>query len=299
MKKIEVPQYNCGVTNTSNQVSNLISVGHVGYELSPKDKRLVTSDYPSFRLHYVISGRVKLYVNGEEVILSCPAVFCLIPNSTVSYMSDKTCKTRLYWITFNGSLAMENLKLVGITKEKPYLTLPDKKIERFYAEAINYKNLPPPLMDCFLSKQLFSIFQYLYDDTLLLSDDKSNYVPHSDSDDLSQQAIKIINENMCDYRFNATQCAQALHMPLCSFSRFFHKKFGITFNNYLGIKRIELSVSYLRDTNISIKEISYKCGFFDPLYFSRVFKKYMHGSPNVLRNQFKTQKSIENKNHNL
>lgn len=48
---------------------------------------------------------------------------------------------------------------------------------------------------------------------------------------------------------------------------------------YLNQLRINKSVELLRNTELSIKEISYQCGFQSPQYFSRVFKQQIGKTP--------------------
>ena len=48
---------------------------------------------------------------------------------------------------------------------------------------------------------------------------------------------------------------------------------------FFKFKKVQKACEFLSYTDLSIKEISYKVGFDDPLYFSRVFKNYMGKSP--------------------
>lgn len=49
--------------------------------------------------------------------------------------------------------------------------------------------------------------------------------------------------------------------------------------DYLNQIRINKAIELLRNTEMSIKEISFTCGFQSPQYFSRIFKKQMGISP--------------------
>lgn len=65
----------------------------------------------------------------------------------------------------------------------------------------------------------------------------------------------------------------------------FKNQKGITFVNFLGRKRIEVSCEYLSKTSKSIKEISELVGFRDPNYFTMYFKKSKGISPSIYREQ--------------
>lgn len=71
------------------------------------------------------------------------------------------------------------------------------------------------------------------------------------------------------------------------FAREFKKAKGLTLTNYIQILRIEYAKKLLKNSNESIKYISYKSGFSDHCYFTRCFRKHMGTSPAEYRkNQF-------------
>lgn len=63
----------------------------------------------------------------------------------------------------------------------------------------------------------------------------------------------------------------------------FHKETGITVTDYIFQTRIERALYLLNTTKLSISEIALGCGFSDPNYFSRVFKKLQGKSPKSYR----------------
>lgn len=56
-------------------------------------------------------------------------------------------------------------------------------------------------------------------------------------------------------------------------SRIFKDEFGMNFSSYIHSLRIREAKNLLRQSDLSIKEISYELGFSDSNYFARVFKK--------------------------
>jgi two-component system response regulator YesN len=56
-------------------------------------------------------------------------------------------------------------------------------------------------------------------------------------------------------------------------SRIFKSEFGMNFSSYVHSLRIREAKNLLRQSDLSIKEISYELGFSDSNYFARVFKK--------------------------
>lgn len=63
------------------------------------------------------------------------------------------------------------------------------------------------------------------------------------------------------------------------FSKIFKEEIGVTFVEYIRMKRVEVAKGMLRSGQYSVKEICYKIGYNDPNYFSRLFKKLVGVSP--------------------
>ena len=80
----------------------------------------------------------------------------------------------------------------------------------------------------------------------------------------------------------------ALHgTSTAHFSRWFTTTVKVPPKKYINRKRIDLACKQLLLSNIKIEEIAFNCGFEDPLYFSKSFKKITGLTPRDYR---KTQK---------
>lgn len=63
----------------------------------------------------------------------------------------------------------------------------------------------------------------------------------------------------------------------------FKAAYGITVNNYVIEKRLELAADLLKNSDDSIKAVGLCCGFHDQNYFSRVFMRKYHKMPTEYR----------------
>ncbi|WP_281989272.1 helix-turn-helix domain-containing protein [Aquimarina aggregata] len=54
-------------------------------------------------------------------------------------------------------------------------------------------------------------------------------------------------------------------------------------NNYITDQKLKRAKELLRITEMPVSEIAYGVGFNDPLYFTRIFKKKIGGSPTEYR----------------
>jgi len=67
------------------------------------------------------------------------------------------------------------------------------------------------------------------------------------------------------------------------FSRIFSRDAGVSFHKFLALYRIEIAKRLLRNTLLSVTEISEKVGFQDSNYFSSTFGKIVRESPSHFR----------------
>lgn len=71
------------------------------------------------------------------------------------------------------------------------------------------------------------------------------------------------------------------------FSNFFKKAFGINFVDYLNRVRISHAKEYLKNSDISINELSNKLGYNHSRTFTSIFKKYIGIPPTEYRKQYR------------
>ena len=59
----------------------------------------------------------------------------------------------------------------------------------------------------------------------------------------------------------------------------FRRENGLGFNEFVTSERIELAKKLLKDSSVSVQKVGEKCGYYNPKYFSIVFKKAEGISP--------------------
>lgn len=77
--------------------------------------------------------------------------------------------------------------------------------------------------------------------------------------------------------------AQAMNYSEAYFCKLFKECFQVNFSAYLNEYRIEKAKKLLADTNGGIREISAACGYSDPNYFARAFKRITGVTPSDYR----------------
>jgi len=83
-------------------------------------------------------------------------------------------------------------------------------------------------------------------------------------------------------------------MSKTAFCRYFKTKTGKTFQQYLNEFRVSYACKLLIEGNLSIKEISHKCGFASPTYFNRQFKSVKAETPREYLSKYQNITSKQN-----
>ncbi|GAA0485032.1 hypothetical protein GCM10008986_07850 [Salinibacillus aidingensis] len=81
------------------------------------------------------------------------------------------------------------------------------------------------------------------------------------------------------------EVAQYVDLSANYFSNMFREETGQTFIDYVTDIRLRQAKQLLKENTLSLKEISFKVGYKDPNYFSRVFKKHEQLSPKQFQKQ--------------
>ena len=120
-------------------------------------------------------------------------------------------------------------------------------------------------------------------DTLLASSNYKNSEIVSDNERL-EKTLSFIKNN---YEKNITLEETAKKINLCpaSFCRYIKKNTGKGFIDNLHEIRLGQVTRLLIESNLSISEISYSCGFNNLSFFNRLFKKKFNCTPKEFREQ--------------
>ena len=113
---------------------------------------------------------------------------------------------------------------------------------------------------------------------------------HSDSRRI-QMIQQYINQNYKqDIRLGVV--SQMAGMSPVAFSRFFKTRTGKSLSEYIIDVRLGYAANLLIDTNNTVADICYDCGFNNLSNFNRIFKKKKNCSPKEFRENFRRKKKI-------
>lgn len=102
------------------------------------------------------------------------------------------------------------------------------------------------------------------------------------TDESIASAINYINENFSN-NITLDDMANLLHLNPSYFSKKFKSVNGLGFKEYLNNVRINHSEKLLLETDMSITEIAFECGYENSNYYGDAFKKVNKVSPSTFR----------------
>lgn len=221
---------------------------------------------------YNVEGRGTINFQNINIELQ-PNTYCIIPiNVPHSYEAHVDDPWSIYWIHFRGelcaSLYQRHLEATKVSNKIPF---ENQRISKF--------------------TEIFEMLSSEYNSThleyanILGLSFLSNFIyPEPDNNSTNLNTTRI--ENITDYLYKnlhkslkTEEIAQQFNYSPSYILHLFKKNTGYSLIQFFNLKKVQKACEYLKYTDLSIKEISFKLGFQDPLYFSRMFKKYMGDSP--------------------
>lgn len=98
-----------------------------------------------------------------------------------------------------------------------------------------------------------------------------------------QHLIKIMDDNLENFNLNIDLLAKELNMSRTVFFNKLKSLTGYSPVEFVREVRFERAAEYMRNTQLTVSEISYRVGIEDPRYFSRCFKQKFGATPSEYR----------------
>ena len=105
----------------------------------------------------------------------------------------------------------------------------------------------------------------------------------SQEDQFMRNLIQLMNENLENFNLNIDFLASELGMSRTVFFNKLKSLTGFSPVEFVREVRFERAAEYMRETQLTVSEISYRVGIEDPRYFSRCFKQKFGTTPSEYR----------------
>lgn len=205
-------------------------------------------------------------------------IFCELSEGFLNIFPDKE-KNALFNLSYLRPL------FSNVERKRPFISFSNqvaKQIEFYLFELINeYKKEADKLSPFYFRANIVRLLTLVAHEFELISpqEDDALYANYRMA---IQNALDYIDSHYTENIHLNDICKIAL-MSVSQFSYIFKQITGKTIFEYINYLRIRLAVKLLVNTNKSILNISCECGFFEPEYFCRVFKKTTGYPPSIYR----------------
>lgn len=133
----------------------------------------------------------------------------------------------------------------------------------------------------------FDCLSILY--KILAEMQKQTYIPQNQYDKI-KPALQYIENNFLTENISIPHLAEICHISEAYLKKLFDKKFGVSPSKYIIQMKINHARDLLRSERYSVSQVAKMCGYEDPCYFSRQFKKHAGASPAVFSRKYKSSK---------
>ncbi|TRX50244.1 helix-turn-helix domain-containing protein [Fulvivirga sp. M361] len=281
-KMIVVPRGTTRKYSSHELVSNLYltDIGFFPKALNHfRDRPLGCLEYI---LIYCLEGRGKIKTKNKKYKLEPNTFFIIEKDKPHQYASDGKDPWSIYWIHFKGiNAAYLYKKFEKHNNSKPiFIPFHQNKVAEF-----EY------LLDLFKMGYTDQIFEY---SSMLLHKLLGSFIyysiksnDHNDRsrDDLAKQITEYLNSNIYN-TLTMNDIISEFGKSSSTLFTIFKERTGYSIMYFFSLIKIQKACELMNLTTLSIKEISYQLDYQDPLYFSRVFKKFMGVSPREYKKSF-------------
>lgn len=249
---------------------------------------IIKTEHPEgrndYQLLYIAHGKGHFFFNGKETIVTKGNMILFRPGEPQVYYYYSVDKTEVYWVHFTGSeveryldhYELPNDKNVFFTGISPdYQWLYNQIIQELQLKRVNYEEL----LRILLRHILLMINRFV----------KEDHTQGSDAFNEIERATHYFNENY-NKDISIEQYAEKHLMSKNWFINCFKKIMKVTPMRYILQLRISTAKNLLEYSTKNISEIADAIGYDNPLYFSRLFTKYVGVSPKEYRNNFNKNK---------
>ena len=245
---------------------------------------------PSMRdhtlIHIVTSGRGSLHMAGGVHLVKAGDLF-MIPAGCVSYyQADRTDPWSYVWLGFEGAWGDAAMEEAGLSADHPVARLNEfdnLMVILEHMDALMFER------DAYLGLMsgALAVLRLLLRAAAVKPDEPGAPADEAALPRVDERLAALVR--LLDERYpeplTVQGLARDLGMSRASLAERFRRLKGCSVKAYITRLRMERACMLLSDSSRSIRSVAESCGYDDPLFFSRVFKRARGLSPSAYRKQ--------------
>ncbi len=217
-----------------------------------------------YRMHLVAKGRGRLRISGKEYELTEGDLFFLFPATPYSIESLESFEYQ--YISYFGIRTNELMERLDIHRDR-FLFHDLDELLPFWKNAI---------LDDRTLLRLRCEGLLLYSLSVLGEKELDKQVRHAPfMDDVKT----YIDEHFTDPELSIDKLGELFSYHPKYLSAAFKKSVRVGFSQYLTTLRMQKAITLIESGSTCVRDMARQCGYADPFYFSRIFKKTYTASP--------------------
>lgn len=253
-----------------------------------------------FELFLVLNGEGSVKINGNEQNIKKGDLFLVNSGDVHSYHKtpsnvENTGDPTILFVQVSNHFVREYFPQIRTTlfescnlKEKfPKLvyeiacaSLAEAAMDYF---SDDFTNLTLSIVS---SISLFMSFCYKYVNHEIINEGQKQKLKRKNA--RLERIISYIDANF-ETQIRLEDLASAEDLSVTHFSHLFSSTFGVTFQEYVNLKRLEQCLRLMGNKEKTLLEISYESGFSDPKYMNKMFMKKFGCTPKEYRKSMGTE----------
>lgn len=225
-------------------------------------------------LHFVVKGKGRLVLDGNEYPVCAHQVFCIPENAHAFYQADEEDPWEYVWFHLGGPKLISVLKEAGIDYNHPIYTATGciKEIEELAFDTMhNYDR------EYYCIGNIYKLCDYMIansqnkmertvNNSLLYVKTVISYIQLKYTEPIKIEAL-----------------AYACGLNRSYLTRLFKDATGYSLQEYLIVYRMKMASKFLAETDLAIQTIANKVGYGDAFTFTKAFKRHTGKSPSEYR----------------
>lgn len=281
-------------TFASNNTADTLGINvlNLGHNIHPVNKPYPDIQHPDsyyfewekgrslkeYQIIYISKGEGYFESNGlPPQLIESGTIILLYPGIWHRFRPKEETGWEEYWVGFSGAYAKYLLEQECFNPQNPIIKVGFnteflETFSRFIALA-EVQEASYLKLSSFLLIQLLGI---VYTSVLLSNQKKSR------KEEIIDQIRNEIHQKWNNH-IDFEQLAQSNNLGYVWFRKTFKEVLGTSPNQYHLLLKLRKAEQIIQDSNLTLSEVAYQCGFESEFYFSRIFKKKMNYNPSEIR----------------
>lgn len=281
-EKAIITPYNVRLYQSRNYIAKQLYITHIGYYPNARyhyrERQEGTNEYIFI---YCEKGRGWIEHDGEHHVLKENCFFIIPANEKHTYGADLKNSWSIYWFHFMGDRIDMFSSIIG---KLIYVEESDESRyqDRFQLFEEIYRNLEMGYSPENLEYISFCLMHFL---ASLKYVAQYREIKKVKEDDIIQKGILYMKDNL-EAKISLDDIASAVGYSISHFNLLFKQRTSFSPIEYYNQLKIQRACSFLQFSELKIKEIAFRLGYYDPFHFSKAFSKEMEITPREYRKRY-------------